>query len=139
MSMRQSKTRRLTFGQIKVADTDCLSEPKILLHGTRSRNKFESRVRSRCGIKHLVNHWYHEMDGKTWMDFLVLLLHLALLRKGHQEVAIHIMACIEQKNNSRLVYDQAHPEIDHSAFKKCNLTEFHQDAMDAILINVIES
>ena len=42
--------------------------------------------------------------------------HVALLREGHLGAAVHVMAHVGQRYNSRLVYDPSYPEIDHSVF-----------------------
>ena len=44
--------------------------------------------------------------------------HVALPREGHMETAVHIMAHVGQRHNSRLMYDPSYQEIDHSVFKK---------------------
>ena len=51
---------------------------------------------------------------KLWL----LSSHVALPREGHLEAAMHVMAHIGQKYNSRLVYDPSYLEIDHNVFKK---------------------
>ena len=48
------------------------------------------------------------------------------------------MVHVGQRYNSRLVYDPSYPEIDHSAFKKCDLSEFYRDVKEAIPINAPE-
>ena len=45
------------------------------------------------------------------------------------------MAHFGQKYNVRLVYDPTYPEIDHSVFKECDLSEFYTDAKEAIPVN----
>ena len=44
--------------------------------------------------------------------------HVALPREGQLEAAMHIMAHICERYNSRLVYDPSYHEINHSIFKK---------------------
>ena len=51
------------------------------------------------------------------MKVSLLSSHVALPREGHLEAAIHVMAHVGQRYNSRLVYDSLYPEIDHSVFK----------------------
>ena len=46
--------------------------------------------------------------------------HVALLREGHLDAAVHVMSHVGQRYNSRLVYDPSYPEIDHSVFKECD-------------------
>ena len=64
--------------------------------------------------------------------------HVALPREGHLEAAVHVMAHVGQKYNSRLVYDPLYPEIDHSVFKECDWSEFYRDAKEAIPVNAPE-
>ena len=64
-----------------------------------------------------------------------LLSNVALPIDGHLEAAIHAMAHVDQRYNSRLIYDLLYPEIDHSVFKKCDWSEFYRDA---IPMNVTE-
>ena len=54
--------------------------------------------------------------------------HVAFPREGHLEAAVHVMAHVGQRYNSRLVYDPTYPEIDHSVFKECDWLEFYKDA-----------
>ena len=46
--------------------------------------------------------------------------HVAFLREEHLEAAIHVMAHVGQRYNSRLVCDPLYPEIDHSVIKECD-------------------
>ena len=48
---------------------------------------------------------------------------------------MHVIVDIDQKYNSRLVYDPSYPEIDHSVFKECDWSEFYRDAKEAIPVN----
>ena len=64
--------------------------------------------------------------------------HVALHREGHLEAAIHIMAHVGQRYNSRLVYDPLYLEIDHNFLKKCDWSEFYGDAKEAIPMNTQE-
>ena len=70
------------------------------------------------------------------MEVSLLSLHVALPREGCLEAAVHVMAHVGQRYNSRLVYDPTHPEIDHSFFKECDWSEFYRDAKEAIFVNV---
>ena len=47
----------------------------------------------------------------------LLMSHLTLPREGHLEAAIHVMAHVGQRYNSRLEYDPLYPEMDHNVFK----------------------
>ena len=68
----------------------------------------------------------------------LLLYHVALLREGHLDAAVHVMAHAGQRYNYRLVYDLSYPEIDHSVFKTCNWMEFYRDAKEIMPINAPE-
>ena len=61
--------------------------------------------------------------------------NVALPWERQLDVAVHVMAHVGQRYNSRLVYDCLYPEINHSVFKKCNWSEFYRDAKDAIPMN----
>ena len=62
------------------------------------------------------------------------LSHVALPRERHLEAAIHVMAHVSERYNSRLMNDPLYPEIDHSAFRKCDWSEFYWDGKEAIPI-----
>ena len=64
--------------------------------------------------------------------------HVAVPGEGHLEVAVHVMAHIGQRYNSRFVYDPSYPEIDHSVFKECGWSEFYRDAKEAVPVNAPE-
>ena len=64
--------------------------------------------------------------------------HIALPREVHLEAAVHVMAHVGQKYNSRLVYDPLYPEINHSSFKECDWSEFYRVAKEAIPMNASE-
>ena len=61
--------------------------------------------------------------------------HVALPKEGHLEAAMHVIAHVCQKYNSRLVYDPSYPEIDCSVFKECDWSEFYRDAKEVLLVN----
>ena len=63
----------------------------------------------------------HKID-----KLLLLSSHLA---------AVHILTDMGQKHNIRLVYDTTYPDTNHSMFKKCDWTEFYQNANKAIPVN----
>ena len=62
-----------------------------------------------------------------------IITELSLL--SSQEAAIHVMAHVGQRYNSRLVHHPLYPEVDHSVFKKCDWSEFYRDAKEAIPMN----
>ena len=74
----------------------------------------------------------------TITELSLLSSHVALSREGHLEVAVHIMANIGQRYNSRLVYDPSYPEIDNNIFKECDWSEFYRDVKEAVTVNTPE-
>ena len=63
---------------------------------------------------------------------LLLLSHLVFPRLGHLLIALHVMAYLKQKHNSRLVFDTAYHNIDLSIFPQQDWTEFYGDIAEAI-------
>ena len=66
---------------------------------------------------------------------LLLSSNVALPREGHLEAAVHVIAHVGQRCNSRLVYKPSYPEIDHSVIKDCDWSEFYRDAKEAVPMN----
>ena len=64
--------------------------------------------------------------------------HVALSSEGHLEAAVHVMAQVGQRYNSRLVCDPSYWDIDHSIFKECDWSEFYRNAKEAIPVNATE-
>ena len=64
--------------------------------------------------------------------------HVLLTKEGHLDAAVHVMANVGQRYNSRLMYDSLYPEIDYSVFQKCGWSEFYWDAKEAIPMNASE-
>jgi hypothetical protein len=58
--------------------------------------------------------------------------HLACPREGHLEAVYSIFAYLDNKHNSRMVFDPTYPEIDMSAFKKCDWKEFYTEAKEPL-------
>ena len=58
--------------------------------------------------------------------------HLAYPREGHIGAALHVMAYLKQKHNSRLVFDTTYPKIDESIFKDCDWKDFYGYVEEAI-------
>ena len=83
--------------------------------------------------------WMIEL-GRIDIITKVLLLssHAALPREGHLEGAVHVMAHIDQRYNSRLLYDPSYLEIDHSVFKECYWSKFCRDAKEEVPVNAPE-
>ena len=65
--------------------------------------------------------------------------HVALPGEGHLEAAVHVMTHIGQRYNSRLMYDPLYLQIDHSAFKEWDWSEFYRDLKEAISLSTSES
>ena len=71
---------------------------------------------------------------------LLLLSYTAPLpREGHLKAAVHVMAHVGQKYNSRVMYKPSYPKIAHSVFKEFDWLEFYRDAKEATPINAPES
>ena len=62
----------------------------------------------------------------------LLSTHLAYPREGHLIAAIHIMAYLKQKHNTRLVFDPTIPDINLNNFPKYDWTEFYGDVKEAL-------
>jgi len=58
--------------------------------------------------------------------------HLAYPREGLLDAALHVMAYLKQKHNSRLIFDPTYPNIDMSSFPTYDWTEFYWDVQEAI-------
>ena len=58
--------------------------------------------------------------------------HLAYPREGHLDAALHVMAYLKAKHNSRLVFDPTYPTIDLSNFQNCEWKEFYGDVKEGI-------
>ena len=61
--------------------------------------------------------------------------HVALLREGHLDEAIHVMTHVGQRYNCRLRYNPSYPEIDQNPFKECDWSEFYRGAKEGMLMN----
>ena len=69
---------------------------------------------------------------------LLLSSHVPLPRKRYLDLAMHVMAHVDQRYNSRLVYYPSYMEIGHGVFKKCDCSEFYRDSKEAIPMNAPE-
>ena len=58
--------------------------------------------------------------------------HLVYPRAGHLKVALHMMGYLNQKHNTRLVFDPAYPTMDMDSFSQYNWTEFYGDEEETI-------
>ena len=62
--------------------------------------------------------------------------YLAMPRRGHLHAAVHVMAYLKVKHNSRLVLDPSYPDIDMSEFKENQeWKDFYGDVKEAIPYN----
>jgi hypothetical protein len=64
--------------------------------------------------------------------------HLAYPQEGHLKAAIHVMAYLNAKHNSRLVCDPMYPDIDQSSFHKYDWKEFYGDVTEALPLDTPE-
>jgi hypothetical protein len=64
--------------------------------------------------------------------------HLAYPREGHLEAALHVMAYLRAKHNSRLIFDPTYPDIDMTVFKQCDWKEFYGNVSEAIPVDAPE-
>ena len=62
----------------------------------------------------------------------LLSLHLALPRKGHLDLALHIMGYLRQKHNTFLVFDPTYPTIALCLFPEYDWSVFYGDVKEAI-------
>ncbi|KAL7525190.1 hypothetical protein ACHAXR_001901 [Thalassiosira sp. AJA248-18] len=68
-------------------------------------------------------------------ELSLLSSHLAYPREGHLEAALHIMAYLRQKHNSRLIFDPAYPYTNTSNFPEHEWKDFYGDVNEAIPTN----
>ncbi len=62
----------------------------------------------------------------------MLLSHMALLRQGHLEAALHVMSYLSLHHNSLLCMDSMYPMIDSTQFPMCDWTEFYGEVEEPI-------
>ena len=65
----------------------------------------------------------------------LLLSHVALSREIHFNVAVHVIAHDDQRENFRPVYNPLYTEIEHSVIKKCDWSEFYKDVKEVVSMN----
>ena len=65
----------------------------------------------------------------------LLALHVAMPREGHLDTVFHIYSYLNNKHNSRMVFDPTYPEIDMSQFKECDWRSFYGNVKEAIPSN----
>ena len=61
--------------------------------------------------------------GSIGIEDSMLALHMALPRTGNLQQLFHVFAYLENKYNTRLVFDQAYPDVDLSHY------EINQDSL----------
>jgi hypothetical protein len=66
----------------------------------------------------------------------VLASHSACPREGHLEAVHHMFAYLDNKHNSRMVFDPSYPQIKLSTFKECDWKEFYGDVGEPIPPNM---
>ena len=58
-------------------------------------------------------------------------------RHWHLEAVLHMVSYLKLRHNTRLVLDPSYPIIDHSNFRKCDLTDFYEGAVEAVPPNAL--
>jgi len=69
-------------------------------------------------------------------EISLLSSYLAYPRLGHLLAALHVMAYLKAKHNTRLIFDPTYPKIDASMFPKRNWDEFYGKVSEAIPDNM---
>lgn len=75
-------------------------------------------------------------------EISLLSSHLAYPREGHMHAALHTMAHLKQRHNTRMVFDPTYPDIDHDSFHQAdNATwkEQYGDVREALPPNMPEA
>mmetsp|Transcript_37601 Transcript_37601/g.53010 ORF Transcript_37601/g.53010 Transcript_37601/m.53010 type:complete len:1380 (-) Transcript_37601:246-4385(-) len=68
----------------------------------------------------------------------MLASHLALPREGHLEALLHIYSYLDDRHNSRMVFDPTYPTVNKDEFQTCDWKEFYGDVKETIPINAPE-
>ena len=61
----------------------------------------------------------------------ILLSHPSYPREVHLEAALHVMAYLKHKHNSKLVFDKTYPKTKENIFKDCDWKDFYGDSEEA--------
>ena len=79
--------------------------------------------------------WICELGRLDLLEVAVSLMsrYLAQARVGQLEQVYHIFAYLKQYSQSKLVFDDALPDVADVPFGDCDWTEFYPDAKEAIL------
>ena len=70
------------------------------------------------------------------VDVSMMSSYLVSPREGHLEQVLHIFAYLKKHDRSRLVFDDAHPDLSDRQFSAGDWTEFYPDAAEAIPLDV---
>jgi hypothetical protein len=68
----------------------------------------------------------------------MLASQLVCPREGHLEAVYRIFAYLDNKHNSRMVFDPTYPEIDMTSFKECDRKEFYGEVKEPLPPNMPE-
>ena len=60
---------------------------------------------------------------------------MVMPRRGHLDAALHVIAHLKGRSNSRMVFDRTYPDIYHHEFKKQDWAHFYGDVEEAIPTN----
>ena len=74
----------------------------------------------------VVSYYLNIISILRWMIKLgrINIIMEVSLFPSHLDAAVHAIAHVGQRYNSRLVYDNSYPEIACNVFKKCDCSEF---------------
>jgi hypothetical protein len=67
-----------------------------------------------------------------------LLSHLAYLCEGYLEKALNVMAYLQQKHNTQLIFDPTYSKINMDSFPQLDWTKFYGDVEEAIPVDMPE-
>ncbi len=68
---------------------------------------------------------------ETATEVSLLLSHLAYPHKGHLETALHMMAYLQQKHNTQLIFDLTYPKINMDSFPQFDWTKIYGNVEEA--------
>jgi hypothetical protein len=88
--------------------------------------------------QHLIGvmRWMVELGQIDIVTKVSMLSYLACPRKGHLEIALHVMGYLRLKHNSRFIFDLTYPDIDQTAFSSFEWTEFYGNVEEAIPLDM---
>jgi hypothetical protein len=131
---------------------DILAEEGMKLKGKADR-PFPQHYRPEVDVSkelepYLVQRYQQLMGILRWMvergrvdiqmEVSMLASHNVLPREGHLEAVYHIFAYLKNHENSKVVFDDAMPEIDERKFTKADWKDFYGDMKEAIPPNAPE-